>query len=60
MDEELTIKMKGRKAEKQIKVPNELTHGPFAVDTGSLMLPVLIIFFLAQPKNQERACFLNV
>ena len=30
------------------------------VNTGSLMLPGLILLFLAQPKSQERACFLNI
>ena len=29
------------------------------IDTKSLMLPGIILFFLAQPKSQERACFLN-
>ena len=41
-------------SEERIKVPKELTHGPFAVDTGSLMLPGLNIFFLAQPKNHDQ------
>ena len=30
------------------------------VDTESLMFPGIILFFLAQPESQERACFLNV
>ena len=45
--------MRSAFSEMIIKVPKELTHGPFAVDTGSLMLPGLILFFLAQPKSQE-------
>ena len=49
--------------ERGIKVPKELTQGRLqgiTVDTESLMLAGIILFFLAQPKSQERACFLNV
>ena len=41
--------------QKSIKVPKELTHGPFAVDTGSLMLPGLIYIFLGSTQKPGRS-----
>ena len=45
---------KTRESEMRIKVPKELTHGPFAVtvDTESLMLPGLILSFLTKRRNK--------
>ena len=45
----LSTPAKRKSSEVEIKVPKELTHGPFAVDTESLMFPGITLFFLAQP-----------